>query len=169
MGDHYTRGRNRALAVWEIESGGLEIGEFSLPSDPGNQPQGQGNPRGGRSGWNPVQNPPPEKGPRTNQEGIPRATLEKGEFRGHPRGQGPPTPPSPPPPREQEEEGDKYIIQRRQFHPVEQTGNSDRRKRNAKGPSYEGNPTKKPSGVIRPCKTQGKRVASFWGLIWTWF
>ena len=62
MGDHYTRGINRALAVWEIKSGGLEIGGFSLPSDPGNQPQGQGNPRG-QIGLEPCPKPPPKKDP----------------------------------------------------------------------------------------------------------
>ena len=108
MGDHYTRGRNRALAVWEIESGGLEIGGFTLPSDPGNQPQGQGNPRGGRSGWNPVHNPPRKRTPNESggySEGYPR----KGRISRSSQGPRAPHPPRPPPPREDKRRKAKSI------------------------------------------------------------
>ena len=88
-----------------------------------------------------------------------RVAPEKAQFECHPRDQAPP--------RGQEGEGETYIMQHRQYHPDSRSDDNGQRKRKAKRPSYEGDPAERPSDVIRPCKTQGKRVASFWGLIWT--
>ena len=71
----------------------------------------------------------PQKGPQPNQGGMPRLAPEKTQKVDRPRDRGPP--------RRQEVEGDKYIIQ---FHPVEQTDNSDRQKARAKRQGSEGEP-----------------------------
>ena len=91
-----------------------------------------------------------EKGPRTNQGGIPRAAPEKAQKGGRPRGQSPTT--RAPPPKGQEEEGEKYIIQRRQIHPDSQTSNSDRRKRSTKRQNYKGDQAKARAAWSDPVK-----------------
>ena len=66
-----------------------------------------------------------------------------------------------PPPRKQEEEGDKYIIQRRQFHPVEQTNNSDRQKAGTKRQGSEGEPENARATSSDPVKRRIKESLRF--------
>ena len=127
--------------------------------------RGRGTPRRGRPGT-PVPKRASEKGPRTNQGGIPRAAPEKAQKGGRPRGQSPPTTRAPPP-KGQEEEGEKYIIQRRQIHPDSQTSNSDRRKRSTKRPNYKGDQAKARAAWLDPVKRGIKESLRLGGVIWT--